>query len=99
MSSAITAALKARSYRAKQKRSEGGMNVSESSGSSGGISAAGLLGIVFITLKLCHVIDWSWWWVTAPFWVGAAIVLAFLLGGGLIMVVAAIIVAWLDHKR
>lgn len=27
-----------------------------------------LLGIVFITLKLCHVIDWSWWWVLAPFW-------------------------------
>ncbi|MBP5202283.1 hypothetical protein J6Z39_09105 [bacterium] len=28
-----------------------------------------LLGIVFVTLKLCNVIGWSWWWVTAPFWV------------------------------
>lgn len=28
----------------------------------------GLLGLIFITLKLCGVIDWSWWWVTAPFW-------------------------------
>lgn len=27
-----------------------------------------MLGIVFVTLKLCHVINWSWWWVTAPFW-------------------------------
>lgn len=26
------------------------------------------LGIVFIVLKLCGVISWSWWWVTAPIW-------------------------------
>lgn len=32
-----------------------------------------LLGIVFVTLKLCGVIDWSWWWVTLPFWAGAAL--------------------------
>lgn len=38
--------------------------------SSGGISVLGLLGVAFIVLKLCHVIDWSWWWVTAPFWGG-----------------------------
>lgn len=30
----------------------------------------GLLGIVFVTLKLTGVIDWSWWWVTLPFWGG-----------------------------
>lgn len=35
---------------------------------SGGISAGGLLGVAFVVLKLCHVIDWSWWWVTVPFW-------------------------------
>jgi len=28
----------------------------------------GLLGIAFVILKLCKVITWSWWWVTAPFW-------------------------------
>ncbi len=28
----------------------------------------GILGICFIILKLCHVIDWSWWYVTLPFW-------------------------------
>jgi len=27
-----------------------------------------ILGIVFITLKLCGQIAWSWWWVLAPFW-------------------------------
>jgi hypothetical protein len=26
------------------------------------------LGIVFVFLKLFGVIDWSWWWVTSPFW-------------------------------
>mgnify|MGYP000877938798 CR=1 FL=1 len=25
-----------------------------------------LLTIVFMTLKLCNVIDWSWWWVFSP---------------------------------
>lgn len=29
-----------------------------------------LLGVLFVGLKLAGVIDWSWWWVTAPFWVG-----------------------------
>lgn len=28
----------------------------------------GLLGIAFVVLKLCGVIDWSWWLVTLPFW-------------------------------
>lgn len=28
-----------------------------------------ILLVVFIVLKLCHVIDWSWWWVLAPFWI------------------------------
>ena len=44
-------------------------------GSSGGIGILGLLGIVFVTLKLTGVIDWSWWWVTLPFWGGLALVL------------------------
>ena len=38
------------------------------SSTSGGTSVLGLLGIVFVTLKLTGFIDWSWWWVTAPFW-------------------------------
>ena len=37
-----------------------------SSSSSGGIGFFGLLGIVFIILKLTHTVDWSWWWVLAP---------------------------------
>jgi len=41
-----------------------------SSSSSSGIGFLGLLTIVFIVLKLLKVIDWSWWWVTAPLWGG-----------------------------
>lgn len=43
-----------------------------------GISIVGLLGIVFIVLKLCNIIDWSWWWVLCPFWIGIAIFLLIL---------------------
>lgn len=31
-------------------------------------SILGLLGIAFIVLKLLGVINWSWWWVTLPFY-------------------------------
>lgn len=43
---------------------------------TGGISFAGLLTIVFIVLKLTNVIDWSWWWVTAPIWIPVSIGIA-----------------------
>lgn len=31
-----------------------------------GIGFCGLLTILFITLKLCGVITWSWFWVVSP---------------------------------
>lgn len=41
-----------------------------------------ILGLIFVTLKLCHVIGWSWWFVTLPFWGLAALaVLIVLLAG------------------
>ena len=39
---------------------------------------AGMLGVAFVVLKLCKVIDWSWWWVLLPFWLPPAIVLLLL---------------------
>lgn len=45
---------------------------------TGGIGVAGLLGVLFVGLKLGGVIDWSWWWVTAPFWGPAVFVLVLL---------------------
>lgn len=43
------------------------------SSGGGGIGFAGLLTIVFITLKLLGVIDWSWVWVLAPMWISVLI--------------------------
>jgi hypothetical protein len=42
--------------------------MSNSSSNSGGIGVLGLLGVAFVALKLMGVIDWSWWYVTLPFW-------------------------------
>jgi hypothetical protein len=28
-----------------------------------------ILFLILMTLKLCHIIDWSWFWVTLPLWV------------------------------
>ena len=39
----------------------------------------GMLGVLFVGLKLTGHIDWSWWWVTAPFWGLPAIVFTFLI--------------------
>lgn len=39
------------------------------------ISIIGLLGIAFIVLKLCNVINWSWIWVLAPFWIPLGIII------------------------
>lgn len=69
------------------------MSNSKSTSSSGGIGFCGLLTILFIGLKLTHHIDWSWWWVLSPLWIGfalwAVIVVLFLVG--------AAIVAWLGR--
>jgi len=53
--------------------------------SSGGIGLGGVLLCIFVTLKLCKVIDWSWWWVLNPLWIGAAIWLVFLAVVGLVI--------------
>lgn len=51
---------------------------------SGGIGFFGLLQIVFITLKLLKLIDWSWWLVFSPSLAWLAL-----------LIVALIIVIWL----
>ena len=43
-----------------------------------GIGLGGVIFIVFLILKLVgigQVANWSWWWVTSPLWIPAAIVL------------------------
>jgi hypothetical protein len=42
------------------------------------IGFLGLLTVAFIVLKLCKVVDWSWWWVLSPTWVAVAMGVIFL---------------------
>jgi len=60
--------------------------MSKESSTSGGIGFAGLLTIVFMVLKLCKVIDWSWWYVTMPLWLPAIIVIVILVIYFLLMI-------------
>ena len=59
--------------------------MSQEASGGAGISVAGLLGVAFVVLKLCGVIDWPWLWVLSPFWIGLVI-------GIIIFVVLAIII-------
>lgn len=65
---------------------------SQTTAQSSGAGVLGLLGVVFVTLKLTGFIDWSWWWVTLPFWGGFALILAIL---AVVFVVALI----LENRR
>lgn len=52
-----------------------------------GPSILGLLGILFVGLKLTAYIDWSWWLVLLPFygpWVFAIILAIFLVATGIV---------------
>ena len=41
-----------------------------------GIGFVGLLTVLFVGLKLCNVIAWSWWWVLSPVLISAALIIA-----------------------
>ena len=60
-------------------------NKSTNISTNGGIGFLGALTILFIALKLTHIIDWSWWWVLAPLWIPVAVVL------GIIVIVAIVV--------
>jgi hypothetical protein len=64
--------------------------MSNSNSSSSGIGVCGLLGVLFVGLKLGGVITWSWWWVTLPFWGGLACLAVFFIGCGLLYLVCII---------
>jgi hypothetical protein len=58
--------------------------------SSNGIGFFGLLGVAFIVLKLCEVINWSWWLVTLPLWGGLVL--------GIVILLVLIIIAIIARK-
>ena len=55
-----------------------------------GLSLPLVVFIVFLTLKLTGLINWSWWWVTSPLWIPLALVLLVLLIIGVIFLISVI---------
>jgi pilus assembly protein TadC len=49
-----------------------------------------VLFVVFLVLKLLGIINWSWWWVTAPLWISIGLGIALF---GIILIIASIITA------
>lgn len=56
----------------------------------GGVGILTVIGIVFIILKLCKLITWSWIWVLAPFWTPVVLVI--------IIIIIAVIKNWIDDR-
>lgn len=44
-----------------------------------------VLGIVFIILKLCGVINWSWWFVLMPLYIPALVFIVAIIIFGMVM--------------
>ncbi len=55
-------------------------NSSATASASGGVGFFGLLTLIFITLKLCGVIAWSWWLVLAPLWISLLVATCIVVG-------------------
>lgn len=45
------------------------------------------LQLIFITLKLCKVIEWSWWLVLIPTFVSLTLVLVFFIIGVILAII------------
>lgn len=61
--------------------------MSDNKSSGGGLGFCGILAVVFIVLKLCKVISWSWVWVLCPLW------------GGLVLSVLIIVIVVMFLRR
>ena len=48
------------------------------------INAFQLVTIAFIVLKLCKIIAWSWWWVLAPLWLPATLIIMYIIIGAVV---------------
>jgi len=60
-----------------------------------------VLFLIFMTLKLCGVIGWSWWLVAAPMWIPWAIIAALFIIGTIIacLAVMALFMVTLETVR
>ena len=66
------------------------MSKNSSSLSFGGANFCGALTILFIGLKLAHVINWPWIWVLSPLWISFLI--------GITVIVIALVIWFLIEK-
>lgn len=55
------------------------MNNNTNASTGNRIGFCGILTLIFITLKLIGIINWSWWWVLSPLWIPVAIALFIIL--------------------
>lgn len=71
------------------------MSSSQSSAPSGGITFVGALGLLFIGLRLGHVMHWPWLWVTVALWGGLALFIV----GAIVVVLIALVEAGVKRGR
>lgn len=57
---------------------------------SGGLSLLGVLQVIFIVLKLCKLVDWSWKIVLTPLWINIGVIA---------VLVITVIIATLVERR
>ena len=62
---------------------------------SSGMGLGSVLTVIFIVLKLCGLIDWSWWWVLSPVWISIGLALVIIL----IVVICCAISDWIDEQE
>ena len=63
------------------------------SAKSTGLSCLGVVGVVFIVLKLLAIppiASWSWLWVLCPFWIGLAL--------DIVLVILGLVLIWLSSR-
>lgn len=66
------------------------------------IAFTDLLFLVFLVLKLCDVIGWSWWWVCAPLWIPLAIMVVVAVIAGIVVGIYGLYVCiynWIQNRR
>jgi len=56
------------------------MSASSNQSQSGGMGCLTVMFLIFLTLKLCGVITWSWWWVCSPLLFSAGLISLILFG-------------------
>lgn len=66
----------------------------EDAQTAAGLSLPVTVFVVFLILRLTGLITWSWWWVTSPLWIVAAIIVVLT-----ILYVAVFTFRYRKHKR